>query len=140
MSQSVDLMADIAAFHEKFQLQALPKPGFLGLEQTDFRLKFLDEELDELKHSIVKQDLPGALDAIVDLVYVALGTAYLMNLPFNEAWAAVQQANMAKVRTERAEDSKRGSTFDVVKPAGWTAPDIGKVIEQYELQLEPANV
>lgn len=39
-------------------------------------------------------------------------------------WNEVQRANMTKERTRRAEDSKRGSKWDVIKPAGWTPPDI----------------
>lgn len=42
---------------------------------------------------------------------------------FPEAWERVQAANMAKVRASSAADSKHGSAQDIIKPAGWTAPD-----------------
>jgi hypothetical protein len=48
--------------------------------------------------------------------------AHGLGFNFEEAWRRVQEANMQKVRTARVVDSARGSTFDVVKPEGWTPP------------------
>lgn len=50
---------------------------------------------------------------------------------FAEAWKRVQAANMAKMRVERAADSKRGSGFDVIKPPGWTPPNHADLYEGY---------
>lgn len=85
----------------------------------------------------VKVNLHDFLDGLVDLVYVTLGTAYLhglfhdhMNsqLPtiFEDAWRRVQEANMQKVRA--TVETKRGTTFDVVKPEGWKAPDFSNLL------------
>lgn len=121
---------DIEEFHTKFKLSYGGAPRVLPEDMTDFRIKFLQEELDEYKRAWGDIRMDGdslksredMLDALVDLVYVALGTAYLHGFNFAEAWRRVQVANMAKVRVERIEDSKRGSKFDVVKPTGWTPP------------------
>ena len=69
------------------------------------------------------------MDALVDIVYIALGTAWLFNLPFEKAWNEVQKANMSKIRT-KSKSKKRGTSFDVVKPKGWIAPDIEQIIEE----------
>lgn len=121
---------DIEEFHHKFHLSYGGAPRVLPEDLMDFRIKFLQEELEEYKRAWGDIRMDGdslksredMLDALVDLVYVALGTAYLHGFNFAEAWRRVQVANMAKVRVERVEDSKRGSKFDVVKPTGWTAP------------------
>jgi predicted HAD superfamily Cof-like phosphohydrolase len=136
---------DIVDFHHKFRLVYDGPPRPLPEELGEFRAKFLQEELDEYNFHREKintdgdslEHREGLLDALVDLVYVALGTAYLHGFNFAEAWRRVQRANMAKVRAERADQSKRGSTFDVVKPEGWKAPDhrdlVGVlVIEKFE--------
>lgn len=123
-----ELSKNIQAFHEKFELAPLPKPGLLPQAMAAFRYKFLMEEMTELRDAILDDDLPGVADALVDLVYVALGTAYLSGLPFDELWAEVQRANMSKVRATSAEQSKRGSAFDVVKPADWKPPQIREVL------------
>ena len=117
---------DIESFHHKFGLSYGGAPRALPWDLAEFRIKFLQEELDEYAAAYEADDTVHSreqmLDALVDLVYVALGTAYLHGFNFAEAWRRVQVANMSKVRVERAEDSKRGSTFDVVKPAGWKPP------------------
>ena len=125
VSPRVDLYDDIRMFHEKYQLEYNGPPRSLPEELARFRTNFMQEELTEYNGS---HDLHDELDALVDLVYVALGTAYLHGFDFNEAWRRVQSANMRKVRAERAGDSKRGSTYDVVKPPGWTPPDLSDLV------------
>jgi len=125
---------DVGLFHKKFDLPRLGDgpPDLLEDDVLTFRTKFMVEELQEFRDACEAKDLAGAADALVDLVYVALGTAQMMHVPFDECWAAVQKANMAKVRATSADDerSTRKHKFDVVKPDGWVAPDIMKVIRQ----------
>lgn len=124
-----DLVTDIKNFHEKFDLKPLDKPGFLPKDLMDFRTKFLDEELDELKKGIEEGNLGEVCDGLIDLVYVALGTLYLMRFPTALGWAEVHNANMSKVKARSAEDSKRGHASDIVKPQGWRKPDIDMIIK-----------
>jgi predicted HAD superfamily Cof-like phosphohydrolase len=122
---------DVTEFHEKFRLLYEGPPRTLPGDLLSFRVKFMQEELDEYAEGAAEGDLEKQLDAVIDLIYVALGTLLLQGMlpAFAHGWNRVQAANMAKVRTERAEDSKRGSTFDVVKPEGWTAPTHKDLIE-----------
>jgi predicted HAD superfamily Cof-like phosphohydrolase len=141
----MDLFEDIKEFHEKFALEYSGKPRRLEEELARFRAGFLAEELCEysfptndhlsrtrvietVKRNIMPMPLEDQLDALVDLVYVALGTAYLQGFDFNEAWKRVHEANMKKIRVESADQSKRGSSYDVVKPVGWTAPDLSDLV------------
>lgn len=148
---SPDLFADIREFHEKFELVYEGPPRALPIDLLKFRTKFLYEEVDEYDENSTfltdaldksKPDIPDEvdditqslalqLDALVDLVYVAVGTAYLHGFDFNEAWRRVHAANMKKVRAQKASDSKRGSTHDVVKPAGWTPPDHSDLVANH---------
>jgi hypothetical protein len=60
---------------------------------------------------------------------VVFGTAHLNGYPWQEGWDLVQQANITKERAAAdGSNSKRGSSFDVVKPEGWTAPDINGLL------------
>ena len=121
--QRKTLLSDIREFHEKFGLEYDGVPRMLPEDMAKFRIKFMQEELDEYSKACEEEDLVGAFDALIDLAYVLFGTVYLQGLPFAEGWTEVHGRNMAKVRVERAEDSKRGSVFDVVKPEGWTDPN-----------------
>lgn len=116
---------DVVEFHRKFGLP-VPTDGparNLTPEEFEFRLKFLHEELAEYASAVCHGNLVQVADALADLVYMALGTAAMHRLPFGDVWAAVQKANMTKVRASSAAQSKRGSALDVVKPAGWVGPE-----------------
>jgi predicted HAD superfamily Cof-like phosphohydrolase len=150
-AEAPHLMLDIAAFHQKFGLEYVGKPRILEPELFDFRSKFIREEFEEWEteqeglvealtsddgkpdHRRIAMGLHQQLDALVDLTYVVLGAAYLQFGPtiFHEAWKRVQAANMAKVRAETADQSKRGSTFDVVKPEGWMPPDHHDLVKDH---------
>ena len=114
---------DVIAFHQRFGVPTASEPSFLNPEAYQFRLKFMQEELDEFMLSHSSGDMHGAADALVDLAYVVHGTAHMMGLPWPRLWAEVQRANMDKVRATDATQSKRGTSLDVVKPDGWKGPD-----------------
>lgn len=125
------LVSDINDFSSKFIPDLKPTfPRELPKDMSEFRIGFMQEELDEYIESVKNHDLEGQLDALVDLVYVAIGTAWLQGLPFSEGWDEVQRANMSKVRAENPNQSKRKSKYDVVKPEGWRGPDIKRVIDE----------
>jgi predicted HAD superfamily Cof-like phosphohydrolase len=113
----------VKEFHNKFAVPEAEAPSLLGGEMYNFRVKFMKEELDEYCEATAAGDLLLAADALIDLSYVTLGTAAIMGLPWAKHFAEVQRANMSKERALRKGDSKRGSTFDVIKPEGWKAPD-----------------
>lgn len=127
------MFSDIREFHEKFGLLSPRVPEPLNAEALEFRIKFLQEELDEYKKASVEGDLEGQFDALIDLVYVALGTAYLHGFPWKAGWDEVQRANLSKERASSASQSKRGTSLDVIKPPGWKGPDIAGVLKKAQL-------
>jgi predicted HAD superfamily Cof-like phosphohydrolase len=126
---------DVGAFHVRFGLDNLLEndPGEREWDDAlvDFRARFMQEELNEFMDATMSKDHAGMADALVDLVYVAMGTAHLMGYPWQQLWDEVQRANIAKVRAQKdGSDSVRGSSFDVVKPPGWQPPDIEKILKR----------
>lgn len=116
---------DIIAFHNKFGLPANETPSLeLADGLLDFRVRFMKEELDEFVEAVMLNDSVKAFDALIDLVYVAMGTAYLCQFPWHEGWDAVQAANLTKRRVMCESESKRGSAYDIVKPEGWVSPEL----------------
>lgn len=151
---------DVGLFHHRFGLDHVNGQGAgpreFDPELMEFRVNFMLEELGEFIEAIggkvvisdivvagsrslrvevpegAKIDHPQAFDALLDLAYVVFGTAHLMGYPWEAGWAAVQHANMQKVRARPdGSDSVRKSSFDVVKPEGWKPPDIGLLLERY---------
>ncbi|MCA1806347.1 MAG: nucleoside triphosphate pyrophosphohydrolase family protein [Actinobacteria bacterium] len=130
---------DVGDFHRKFELSTFPDncaPNLLNEDLFEFRLRFLEEELQEFKDGYKAGNLAEVADALIDLVYVAMGTAHFMGLPWQELWEEVQRANMTKERASSVESSKRHHHFDVIKPPGWTPPDIEGVLARWQAETE----
>jgi predicted HAD superfamily Cof-like phosphohydrolase len=66
---------------------------------TDFVVSFIREETDELEQAIKDRDIVEVLDAICDLLYVAVGNASMvfgLKDKLVPAYAEVQASNMSK--------------------------------------------
>lgn len=115
-------VADVRAFHEKFGVPVGAKPALLTADAWKFRENFLIEELSETRAAHARGDLAEFADGLVDLIYVAVGTALWAGLDLDAHWAEVQRANMAK------ETGGTRHKHDIRKPPGWVGPDHLKVL------------
>lgn len=109
---------DVIDFQEELGQWKRGNIRHLTQRKLQERMELLQEELNEFGDASRAQDMAEQADALVDLVYVALGTANMLGLPWEELWADVHRANMAKQRGV----GKRGHKVDVIKPAGWEGP------------------
>ena len=115
------IIQDVNNFHEKFGLITNDTPVHLTRRKLHERVECLQEELDEFSDAAPDQDLELQVDSLIDLIYFAAGTLVMLGVQqplFDELWADVQRANMAKVRGA----TQRGYAVDVCKPAGWSGP------------------
>lgn len=86
----------------------------------EFRVKFLEEELNELKDNL---DNPEEIvDALIDLCVVAIGTLDAFDVNAKLAWNEVHKANMNKEVGVKASRPNPLGLPDLVKPEGWQAP------------------
>jgi len=115
----------VAEFQRKFGFEYSYEPRYIGVEEKYQKYDHMLEELNEFKNADTIED---QFDALIDLVYVALGTAYRMGLPFEEGFRLVHEANMEKVRGV----THRGHTADVAKPEGWKAADLKSILKAME--------
>jgi hypothetical protein len=209
--------SDVKKFHDKFGLATPAVFTFVPKDLHEFRLGFFKEEFTEHCTAYAENNLPEAIDALIDLVYITCGAGLLYGIhpdtfvklaknldsdniynidPFecgeypqllaqkkvdilisclaknindydqayknfdeksvkkalselyvnclfgaadmgfteemwNELWDDVQKCNMAKERVLKAGDSKRGSTWDVRKPVGWTRPQTAEIVTKF---------
>lgn len=130
---SMNWVADMQAMHQKFGVNPVVRNfdeekarAFL-----QFRINFLQEELDEMKKAAAEYDagkIDGStaaddtVDALIDLCVVAIGTldAYDVN-PYT-AWNRVWEKNMEKEVGIKASRPNPLGLPDLIKPEGWTAP------------------
>ena len=114
-------VADISDMHTKFgvneKVQDFDKEKLKKF--LEFRVAFLQEELDEMKSATNADDV---VDALIDLCVVAIGTLDAFDVHSDEAWNRVHRANMAKeVGIKESRPNPLGLP-DLIKPEGWTAP------------------
>lgn len=117
----------VLEFHEKFDLPIEDRP-VLENSVAQRRMEHIYEETEELQDAIDMDDLPGVADALVDIVYLCLGMAVNLGIPWEQCFAAVHQANMLKSKGTKDGPSHLG----IVKPKGWKAPDIKGIIEEWQ--------
>ena len=111
------LVEDIKAFHTKFEFNQ----EALTIDKLHFRTDLLMEEISEM-HAAIEQNNPEEfVDALVDIIYIAIGTLDLSQVDIQAAWNQVQTANMSKIRGIKPGREHSGG-FDVIKPIGWKAP------------------
>ena len=85
---------DVREFHEKFGHPCPDAPRMLDKKRSLSRAKWMNEEVAEF---LVAEDIYEQADAMIDLMYFALGTMVEMGLEPDELFEIVQQANMAKL-------------------------------------------
>lgn len=110
---------DIDRFHTQVLELERREVNLLGPEFVLERTRFMQEELAEFTEAALTDNIVGAVDGLLDIIYVAAGTLWFMGVPSQECWNAVQKANMAKVRGT----TSRGNAIDAAKPDGWVPPD-----------------
>lgn len=74
-------------------------------------------------------DVVEAADALADITYVTEGSAWTLGVPLHDVFREVHRSNMTKAdpETGRPNVSPDGK---VLKPAGWTPPDVRGVLEE----------
>ena len=91
-------------------------------------LKLIQEEGAELADAIKDNDLVEQLDALLDIIVVSIGAMNSLGVDAEGAWNEVMRTNMAKIDPETGMVRKR-EDGKVLKPDGWTAPDLRKFVE-----------
>ena len=118
---------DMNNFHRHYGVsQAV---SFMEEEQLKeflkFRIDFLKEELNETVEAFKNRDDEEIVDGLIDLCVIAIGTLDLFGIDSNKAWNEVLRANMHKEVGVKPERPNPLGLPDLVKPAGWKAPNHG---------------
>lgn len=126
LTTNVDFYALVQCMYEQFEI-----PEDQSTANVLFRSLAMHEEINELGAATLANDRVAQLDAIVDLLVFAFGTAITLgfsNETIRGAYLEVMLANLEKVRAGSSADSKRGWQVDLTKPPGWKAPDLTRFI------------
>lgn len=129
----------VREFHEKMGLTVRDRASTLTREEALLRSQMMLEEVQEFMEAARLQDFAGMADALIDLIYFALGTFLLLGVPgtaVEALFSEVHRANMGK-EVAPADGTKRraGPGFDVVKPPGWRPPEVRRVLREHGTEL-----
>lgn len=124
INENVDVIKDVEEFLKKFEFEILSRPGFHPAMKD--RINHIDEEFAELKKAVNENNLEETVDALLDIVYICIGTSIMCGFDTEKHWTEIQEANMAKIRGI----TRRGHNYDVCKPKGWTPPNHEKIIKE----------
>lgn len=120
---------DIREFQQKI---AEKKEGWLNQQNTidlivegiSLRKSLLQEEVDELADAVSKNDQVEILDAVIDIIYIALGTAHECGVldKVSKAWDMVHENNLTKLGADgKVVKNQNGK---VVKPSNYVSVDL----------------
>ena len=124
---STNWFKDMQAMHKKYGVDEWMKQeknsDWSRLQMfMDFRVKMMQEELDETKAAVKNGDAEEVVDGIIDMCVFAIGTLEVFGVDANKAWDQVLKANMSKeVGIKEGRPNPLGLP-DLVKPEGWEGP------------------
>ncbi len=110
--------SDVKEFHDKFGHPCPEQPVMLDKKRALSRAKWMNEEVCEF---LIADNIYEQADAMIDLLYFALGTMVEMGLEPDELFAIVQEANMSKL-WEDGKPHYNPKDGKVIKPEGWEDP------------------
>lgn len=97
-----------------------------GSNEAQYKMycDLIEEEYnDEFKRAIASGDRVEQLDALIDILVVTIGAIHSGGFDAEGAWKEVMKTNFAKIDKETGKVRKR-EDGKVLKPIGWTAPNL----------------
>jgi predicted HAD superfamily Cof-like phosphohydrolase len=103
----------------------------INFNGTQFEMykNLIEEEFNELVIAESNNDSIEQLDALIDILVVTIGAIHSMGANAESAWKEVMRTNFAKIDKDTGKVRKR-EDGKVLKPQGWTPPDLTPFINQ----------
>ncbi|WP_447599877.1 pyrophosphohydrolase domain-containing protein [Nitrospira sp. Nam80] len=112
----------VEEFHQKFELRVEPAPAIPDEATRRLRVRLIQEEFDEVKEALAKEDLNGIAKELADLLYVVYGTAVSYGIDMDPVFREVHRSNLSKVGGYKRGDGKW------VKPPTYSPAQIGPIL------------
>ena len=107
----------VKEFHLRFGAPHADIPELLSSDRVEKRSDWMREEIDELNEA---KDIYEQADAMIDLIYFALGTLVEMGVKPDELFDIVHEANMSKLFEDGTAHSNQSTK--IIKPPNWQDP------------------
>jgi predicted HAD superfamily Cof-like phosphohydrolase len=128
------IVESVIEFRTKFGLPIPSEPTPISPSELLHALGCLQEELIEFETHVNgyiiepnQTDDAGMFDALIDLVYFAVGIGIRRGWDFEEGFGRVHVANMLK-ELAGSKANKRQSSTDLIKPQGWEPANLDDLV------------
>ena len=101
-----DEQSMVEEFHRKFEILVNERPTIPGNTTKDLRVRLIQEEFDELKEALAKEDLVAVAKEMADLLYVVYGTAVSYGIDMEPVFQEIHRSNLSKVDGYKRADGK----------------------------------
>ena len=118
----------VGIFMKTFGQEVKNEPSFGTDKINQLRISLIQEELDELKDAMSKNDILEVADALTDLLYVTYGAGHAFGIDLDKCFNEVQNSNMSKL----GEDGKPiyNENGKVMKGPNYFKPDLSKFVNK----------
>jgi len=116
----------VKTFMNTYGQDVKEKPIFPDEKIVQLRIALIEEELNELKEAIKKNDIVEVADALTDILYVTYGAGHSFGVDLDKCFDEVQSSNMSKL----GENGKPiyNESGKVMKGPNYFAPNLKKII------------
>lgn len=126
MVDSNDWEYKLLEFHQDFGHPTTPyRKASLDHRDTELRFDLIEEEFNELRHALDKDDIVEVADALGDMMYVIIGAALVWGIPIGQVFNEIHRSNMSKLGEDGSpiyrEDGK------ILKGPHYSPPDLSFV-------------
>lgn len=117
MKEQIEMVGEFA---EAFRVKEAPFPSELSFEECDLRYNLMKEENEEYLEAALMDNLVGIADALVDQMYILLGTIRKHGLEelFIPMFNEVHRSNMSKLDENGKPIINGEGIYDAQKPLG----------------------
>ena len=124
---TVNWVDDMYHMHKKFGVHEWIKKNKddkeLMKKFLEFRIRFLQEELDETRKAVEEYDAEEIVDGLIYLCVVAIGTLDAFDVNARQAWNEIYDANMSKEPGVKESRPNPLGLPDLIKKPDWKGPD-----------------
>jgi predicted HAD superfamily Cof-like phosphohydrolase len=114
-------------FMNNFGQEVKYNPEFPDEKVQKLRISLIEEELEELKEAMGKEDIVGVADALTDILYVTYGAGAAFGIDLDKCFEEVHSSNMSKLdrdgRPIYREDGK------ILKGPDYFEPNLEKIVD-----------
>jgi len=116
---------DVEDFMESGQ-QDFPDLQGMTSKQAKLYMELITEEYNETWRAFnVDKDVVEVADGLADMVWVIMGMASTLDIPFDKVWNEVKASNMSKFVNGKVVKNSDGK---IMKPEGYFRPNIGDIL------------